>query len=70
MTSIEIREMISWLREQGAVQVSVEGVSAVFAQTQAMPFVETREPVEVVRDPFEDHVRTRFGVSASELLGG
>lgn len=73
MTSTEIREMISWLREQGAVQVQVESVSATFLQPQALPFgvdVSQKEPIEVIRDPFEDHVRTRFGVSASELLGG
>lgn len=76
MTSTEIREMISFLRDEGALQVEVGGVKAVFADVRSKDrsvqaeFEGPDAQHFSVPTALEAHIQKRFGVSAEELLGG
>ena len=76
MTSTEIKDMISFLRDEGALHIEVDGVKAVFADTRkpqrAIEGLEHDPDAVRVHVPtaLEAHIQKRFGVTAEELLGG
>jgi len=78
MTFEQTKEMITFLRENGAIQVNVEGVSATFADVaRDTRYLELKPendpdalPISAEEREMDEHVMRRFGFSTQEIMGG
>jgi hypothetical protein len=78
MTFEQAKEMITFLRENGAIQVSVGDVSATFVEVEPRNRIIELKPehdpdamrITSEEQAFDDHIKKRFGFSTQEIMGG
>ena len=78
MTFEETKQMIQFLREEGAIQVTVGAVSATFADVKqndkVMEVIPEADPeaVQIIaeHEKLDAYAQKRFGYKLNDILGG